>query len=174
MTDDNFATLERALQGLARIQVALDTVNQSRSNAIIVTQGLLAVAAESLFTHFTSVPAVVLILLGGFGVLLSVAWLLLEQRNQAYFTGRGVALIQLERQVVRAARTHGIQYPQIWSAVPIIVSQNAKWYQRHSAPRVFRTYLPTLFIIGWLLVTVAACATRSHAASHAVIVRIVT
>lgn len=145
------------LRHIGRIQVDAEQQYVARSNNITVLQGLLAVAAGSIGqSHFFNADHG-LLLLGSLGLLLSAVWFLIEERNQLYFTARGVVLEEVEREVLALAAKTGAPFPAFWTKVPAIARQSADvWYKRFSAPMLQRRVIPLMAVVAWLAVAVAA------------------
>ncbi|MBP8533699.1 hypothetical protein [Streptomyces sp. MK37H] len=137
---------------LSNLQVQGETIYAGRTNVITLTQGLLLIGLQAFSSGASQTSSWIAVLISLVGVILSVAWLAFEQRNQIYFNGRGQFLAKSELEVLSAAEALDIPIHGIWTTVGSWVSANAKWYQRYSAPRIQRGLVPILFIFLWLFI----------------------
>ena len=152
----DFHYLFRLLELYSWIQVEADKVYLQRTGVITLAEGLLLVAFTSIPLTQSYMGKVTGIGIASVGLVLSILWLLFEQRNEIYFLGRGAVLSNLEKDLVKYAQAKGLAFQSFWQAVPAWVRQHAPWYRRLSAPLILRGLVPALFIIGWSFLLIVA------------------
>lgn len=136
----------RLFELYSTIQVNIETVYYNRTSLFTLTLGLLLVGYPPLLGTSKTAAA----WLAALGTILSLLWLVVEQRNRIFFEGRGAVLVKVETELGRLAASGSRGFVPLWSTVPVWVAANAAWYQRHGAHRAMRTYVPILFCICWL------------------------
>lgn len=149
-----FECLFRLFELYSTLHVEGETVYHNRTSIITVTQGLLFVAYGALVQGHSTGVVPLEIALASIGCVLSVLWLLFEQRNAVYYAGRGAVLMNIESELLQRSETARGAFIGMWTPVPAWVKSNARWYQRVSAPLILRVFIPTLFLFGWLLIAV--------------------
>lgn len=156
-------TVYQHLMELGRLQVEAEGMYHNRSSVITLALGMLAVAFVGLVNEPSSVQIISAICTSVVGFGLSVLWLLLEQRNQVYFSARGNVIEELERRVVREYKSVGFDFPVFWGRVPKDVGDIAKPIQRVSGPMITRTIIPIVFAAFWIVMGAqASLVLNSH------------
>lgn len=140
----------RLFELYTQIQVSADTVYHNRTSIITLTQGLFILAYQALLGKGSDGAATVAQGLAVAGLVLSILWFLFEQRNLTYFRGRNAVLLRLEETLEDESQSVGRGFVSFWGAVPRWVKENARWYQRMSAPRIQHGLIPLLFVVAWL------------------------
>jgi hypothetical protein len=150
-TDDRrFDDLTRLYELYSNIQMDIQTIYGNRANLILVAEGLLLVALPAVLDRQILLFAQ---LLAALGTWLSLAWLILEQRNDIHHTAREEAILKpLQTSLEALARETGRGFRAFWGVGSEWAKQHAAWYQTHSLRRVLRTYIPATFVIFWLAI----------------------
>lgn len=138
----------RVFELYSQLQVMADTSYYYRTSMFTLVEGLLLIVFQAVVSRTSAVAFPVAIAVGGF--VLTALWFFFEQRNQAYFRGRGAVLVAAENDLVACATRHGIHVERFWSAVSAWVQANAKWYERVSAPKIQYKGLPAIFAAAWV------------------------
>lgn len=133
------------------VQVNSDSSYLARTGVITLTQGLLFITANTLLKD-RGLPFAILAVTA-IGICVSIIWLFFEQRNHAFFKARSKFLRQMEEALrMDLARLGEKSYARFWTQVPQLVDTDAKWYERVSAQKILRFWIPMLFIAAWLAV----------------------
>jgi hypothetical protein len=153
-----YQELKEMLLHYSAIQVQSDSIYQSRTNTITLTQGLLFVAVNSLSSIVNDNEdwRIALSAMSALGALLSFLWLLYEQRNLSFFKARAKVLRDLERRLTACAREYGFTFPEFWNKVPKEVVKQARWFERFSAQQVVRFWVPFVFFVAWIAIFLSA------------------
>ena len=138
---------------LGRLQVEAEQMYHNRSSVITLALGMLAVAFVGLITEITYSNTIGAFITALVGFILSILWLLLEQRNQIYFSARGRVIEEIEKRVLEEYQLLGLKFPIFWGRITHDVSRMAKPIQRVSAPLIMRFIIPAVFAIFWILMT---------------------
>jgi len=141
------------LMELGRLQVDAEGMYHNRSSVITLALGMLAVAFMGLVKEAAIVQVIGALCIAVMGFGLSILWLLLEQRNQVYFSARGNVIEELERKVVEEYAAVGVDFPIFWGRVPKDVKSIAKPLQRVSGPMIVRTFIPIVFAVFWVVMS---------------------
>lgn len=152
---NEFEYLFKLFNLYSTIQVQADTVYYYRTSVITLTEGLLFVGYQSMLKNSIDNLTPLAFGIAIIGLLLSVLWLLYEQRNAAYFSGRACIIEQLESELQFRKGEANAAFVSFWSEVPKWVRENAAWYQKVSGPLIIRFLVPALFLLSWLLVLIA-------------------
>jgi len=147
-----FEYLFRLFELYTNVQVDADTIYHNRTSIITLAEGLLLIAYQGLLQKGLPAAGILGLGIAVIGLVLSALWLFFEQRNAAYFTGRGVVLENLEEELGQRASRAEAEFAPFWTAVPTWVKDNAKIYQRVSAPLILRVFVPGMFAVSWLLI----------------------
>jgi hypothetical protein len=144
-----FDDLMKLYEIFTNVQLQAETIYHNRTNLVLIAEGLLLVALPAVIERG---DMSLVIAFAAIGEWLSVIWFLLEQRNRIHYKSRDEGFLRpLEDRLVLLAQQHGRAFAPFWSAVPAWVERNARWYQKHSAQRIMRTYTPATFIAAWIL-----------------------
>jgi hypothetical protein len=154
--------LHEHLLQLGKMQVDAELMYHNRSSVITVALGMLAVAFVGLATKEDSFLLLASATIAFGGLLISILWFLMEQRNQVYFTARGAVIIEIEAEVARLYSEKKINFPIFWARVPEDVKKLAKPYQRVSAPLISRTLIPIVFCMLWGVFTAQSLSAYSQ------------
>lgn len=158
--DDDFELSIDLYKQYANLHAQSDSMYQSRTNIITLTQGLLFVAFNGLVSQLEEQPfwiAAVLVV-AGLGCWLSIMWIFYEQRNLVFFKARSKLLRQMEDGLSEMSQDRGLQYRGFWNDVPNLVNEDARWFERFSAQRLLRFWVPFAFVIAWVSLLVIALA----------------
>jgi hypothetical protein len=155
LAERRFEYLFRLFELYTTVQVEADTIYHNRTSIITLTEGLLFLGFQSLIQKGSPTIRFLAIGIAAVGLVLSVFWLLYEQRNAIYFLGRGKVLEDLEAELTRQANETQASFRSFWTEVPNWVKKNAAWYQRVSGPLIIRVLVPLLFVVSWLILLVA-------------------
>ena len=131
----------------ASVMMQADTNDYNRTSVFTLIQGLLIVAFEQSLSNGEKWFGVAV---GIVGVVLSVAWMLVEQRTLLYFNVRARIIRGIETQLTEEMRqTYGYEFQPFWTAGDAFLTGGASWYQKASAQKMLRLYLPWFFACAW-------------------------
>lgn len=137
-------------QMYASVQLQADTNDYNRTSVFTLIQGLLVVGFQQSVAN-ASGPKVFGFMVALVGVILSVSWLFVEQRTLLYFKARARILRGVEVELADVFETAtGAKFQRFWTVDASFVEDSSSWYQRKSAQRIVRLYLPLLFSLLWL------------------------
>lgn len=158
--DDDFELSIDLYKQYASLHAQSDSMYQSRTNIITLTQGLLFVAFNGLVSQLEDQPfwIAALFVVAGLGCWLSIMWIFYEQRNLVFFKARSKLLRQMEDSLSEMSQVRGLQYRGFWSDVPSLVKEDARWFERFSAQRLLRFWVPFAFVIAWVSLLVISLA----------------
>ena len=150
-----FEYLFRAFELYTNVQVNADTVYHNRTSVITLTEGLLFLGYQSLVQKGSDSIKILAFGIAAVGLILSMLWLMYEQRNAIYFQSRCKVLEDLENDLLAQASEARAAFKSFWNEVPKWVKANASWYQRVSGPLIIRVLVPLLFVVSWLILLFA-------------------
>jgi len=149
-SESPFDDLMRLYELYSNMHMEIQTIYGNRANLILVAEGLFVFALPAVLER---PPALLAQLVAALGTWLSVAWLILEQRNDAHHVAREESILEpLQARLATMAMEAGRGFQPFWGVGSAWVKQHAKWYQTHSVRRVLRMYIPATFVIFWLIV----------------------
>lgn len=146
--DQRLTALTSLFQMYADVQLRADTNDYNRTSVFTLIQGLMIVGFEQAATSADLGPFGLMIAITG--VVLSVAWLFVEQRTLLYFQARARILRGVEQAVqTEFQKTLGIKFHPFWTVGESFIYTGSSWYQRASAQKILRLGLPMLFLALW-------------------------
>lgn len=154
LTEQEYRYLFSLFQIYTNVQVQADTIYHNRTSIITLTEGFLFLAYQAALQNIGYGTKTLSMGIAVIGIILSLLWLLFEQRNAIYFEGRGTVLIELETILKNSSKEAKTAFYPFWSEVPKWVRKNAKWYQRVSAPLILRVIVPLLFVCSWIFIMI--------------------
>jgi hypothetical protein len=144
LNQKEYDTAIKLFELYTNVQVNSDTVYFQRTSIITLTLGLLFVGYQGVKLPLEKSA------IAFAGCVLGVLWYFFEQRNLAFFKGRGNVLREME-QLLLDNQGEDRYFQPFWLVVPKWVRENATRFQRTSAQLILKTWIPLMFVVVWAL-----------------------